>query len=342
MQRPRGRSAPPRPRQWHRNRPPHRGVPRRRSPGRRPDLLRENAGDPTTAVFVRQPFATVGSRRPSTLKELLISTTSAQPFRELSSRFADLRDQTAGLDQAPGPGFLAASTPLLLASQQATADLVAALTTLSSSPYTTVPGSQAALDTLTAAVATASLASLDLSQAIAANPLGGLGFPGPPVDEDAVRQLLHADARPEIRKYLAEAVESFELVSPCCGYAAGGITRDLQQAARDEKLPNLTAGQLVTLAALARGEGRRYESDRRGTIKIQAADGTSVNTATFKVFEKHRLVHVSTSAPLILGQAVSVTDRGHRLLAQPRLAAPAVSRPVAARPAATATAGRGR
>ncbi|WP_432112701.1 hypothetical protein [Streptomyces sp. S1] len=206
-----------------------------------------------STVFVRQLFAAVGSRRPVTPKELLITTTAsdvtfAQPFRELSSRFADLRDQTAGLDQAPGPGFLAASTPLLLASQQATADLVAALTTLSSSPYTTVPGSRAALDTLTAAVATASLASLDLSQAIAANPLGGLGVPGPPVDEDAVRRLLHEDARPEIKKYLAEAVESFELVSTCCGYAAGGITRDLQQAARNERLTTRN-GQLDTPTA---------------------------------------------------------------------------------------------
>ncbi|MFI9210205.1 hypothetical protein ACIGW7_18965 [Streptomyces sp. NPDC053253] len=289
-----------------------------------------------------------GYRLPADVRKSLISPAAsdaalAQPFRKLSAQFADLRDQVAGLDWAPGPGFLTVSTPLLLTSQQATDDLVAALTALSSSPYTAVPGSRATLNTLTGAVATASLASLDLAQSIAANPLDGLSLPGSPADEGAIRQVRHAEARIDIKKYLQEATESFALASVCCGYAASGITRDLHQAAQEKKLPKLNPGQLDTLTALARDGGRRYESGRIGAIKIQAADGTGINAATFRVFERHRLVHIDTSTSLYQGQTVTVTDRARRLLAQPRPGTPAVSRPVAVRPAApAAAAGRGR
>ncbi|MFJ7164049.1 hypothetical protein ACIQUV_00915 [Streptomyces globosus] len=151
---------------------------------------------------------------------------TAAPFRDLAAHFAELRAQVDALDKTPGPGFFAEVTPLLLESQQLTRRLVAALSHLSTSDYSTVPGSRSTLDSLAATVGSAALVSTHLAQAIAVNPLDGLSLLGAPADEVAIRQVRETDARDAVEECLAEALHDLDLTATC-SYAASGIARNV-------------------------------------------------------------------------------------------------------------------
>ncbi|MFF2567270.1 hypothetical protein [Streptomyces sp. NPDC058084] len=223
-----------------------------------------------------------------------------------------------GLTWAPGSDALAKISSLLLRSQQVTAGTLAELSALDGSSYTAVPGSRPAMDALAGAVAAASSASTDLAQAISANPLEGAAFPGPPADEDAVREARHAEAIPVITEHLADAAYGFDLAATCCAYVATGITHDLDRVPKNEKLPKLNTRQFTALQALAENGGTSFSTGRIGAVRVQAANGANIGPATWEFFEKHRLVHIDIRHSLYHGQMVTLTDRARRLLTQPR------------------------
>ncbi|MFG3038093.1 hypothetical protein ACGFYZ_14400 [Streptomyces sp. NPDC048330] len=91
-----------------------------------------------------------------------------------------------------------------------------------------MPGSRHSLDALAAAASAASSGTTCLAQAIAANPLDGAGFPGPPADENAIRHARNAEAVPLIAEHLADAASDFDLAATCCAYIASGIAEDVR------------------------------------------------------------------------------------------------------------------
>ncbi|WP_328486055.1 hypothetical protein [Streptomyces zaomyceticus] len=155
------------------------------------------------------------------------------------------------LSWSPGSDALAKIAPLFRTSQRFTSDVLAELAALDGSAYTAVPGSRPALDALAAAVAAASAASTCLTQAIAANPLDGAGFPGPPADESAIRQARNAEAVPRITEHLAEAAHDFELAATCCAYIASGIADDVRAHRARTRAP-APAPTVTTLSRPAR------------------------------------------------------------------------------------------
>ncbi|MFJ8532320.1 hypothetical protein [Streptomyces sp. NPDC093591] len=129
------------------------------------------------------------------------------------------------------------------------------LATLDGSQYTLVPGSRSSLETLSSAVATASVAATDLASAVADNPLEGAVFAdGPPLDEDAVRKARHAEAAPRLAEALADAAHDLDLCATCCLYTASGILRDLKEHPEHlPPLPQLTSAQYTALEMVAQG-----------------------------------------------------------------------------------------
>ncbi|MFD8550139.1 hypothetical protein ACFV08_00715 [Streptomyces fradiae] len=142
-----------------------------------------------------------------------------------------------GLSWSPGTDALARITPLFRTSQRLTSEALAELSTLDGSTYTAVPGSRHALDTLAAAVSAASSGTTCLTQAIAANPLDGAGFPGPPADENTIRQTRNAEAVPLVTEHLADAASDLELAATCCAYVASGIADAVQASPAHTRTP---------------------------------------------------------------------------------------------------------
>lgn len=154
----------------------------------------------------------------------------AEQLRQLARDFEKLHAQVRDLTWQPGTDALTQISPLLLQAQNLTAQTLARLNALDSSPYTAVPGSRFRLGTIAGAVASAAVAASDLSTALLHNPYEGMGFPGPPVDERTVRAVRHAEAVPIMTGHLADAVHQLDTAATCCHYAATGITDDLDAA----------------------------------------------------------------------------------------------------------------
>ncbi|MFE5298106.1 hypothetical protein [Streptomyces sp. NPDC056632] len=147
----------------------------------------------------------------------------------------------SGLSWSPGSDALTKITPLIRTSQQLTTDTLAKLAALDGSAYVSIPGSRHALDALAAAISAASSGTTCLTQAIAANPLHGVGFPGPPADEDAIRHARNAEAVPLVTEHLADAASDFDLAATCCAYIASGIADAVRAHPAHSRTPTPTA-----------------------------------------------------------------------------------------------------
>ncbi|WP_143065973.1 hypothetical protein [Streptomyces sp. CC53] len=170
---------------------------------------------------------------PSSHKEISASLPTPSPSTSSNSArspggFTSLHDEATSLSWSPGTDALTKIAPLFRTSQRLTSDALTELSALDGSAYTAVPGSRHTLDALAAAVSAASSGTTCLAQAIAANPLDGSGFPGPPADENAIRQARNAEAIPLIAEHLADAARDFELAATCCAYIASGIADDVR------------------------------------------------------------------------------------------------------------------
>ncbi|WP_181785410.1 hypothetical protein [Streptomyces phytophilus] len=68
----------------------------------------------------------------------------------------------------------------------------------------------------------------------------------------------------------------------------------------------------------------------RGSTFVHTADRTRITIATFQPLDKRTLVHLDTSVPLYQGRPITVTDDGHRTLAQHRVHTETTAPPTAA------------
>ncbi|MFD4119034.1 hypothetical protein ACFWSJ_37030 [Streptomyces niveus] len=267
-------------------------------------------------------------------------TEQAQELRNLAHEFEALRDRVRGVSYTPGTDALRQIGPLLLTTQDLTATLLVRLGALANSPYTRIPGSHASLECLSSLVLASTLAGNDLARALHAKPLEGAAFPGYPAYSESDRVARHATAIPRMTGHLNDAAHQLDLSATGCHYVANGITSDLadthDQATPERQTtgPALSPAQYDALKTLSAGEGKLYESPRRGlgVTRVVTADGTRVSIATFRALVKRRLVTVDTSTSLWHGQKITVTGDGQRALAQhrPTTAPAAVAAPVPA------------
>lgn len=266
----------------------------------------------------------------------------ARDFEALHARVRDV-------SYTPGTDALRRISPLLLTAQDLTATALVRLAALDNSAYTHIAGSRVGLDLLASVVSASSLAGTDLAHALLANPYEGQQFAGYPADSEAIRTARHAEAIPQMSGHLDDAVHQLDLSAIGCHYLAHGITEDLatthvhkSPAVRQTAGPALTSAQHDALTAL-NGGGHLYESATRGlgVTRVATDDGTRVSIATYRALAKRELVARDTSTSLAIGQKITVTEQGQRVLAQPRLhAALTTTRP--APPAPTAAASRSR
>ncbi|MGP9017665.1 hypothetical protein ACT1U9_04540 [Streptomyces sp. BR1] len=258
--------------------------------------------------------------------------TQSQQLRTLAQGFEQLHERVRDLSYSPGTDALHQITPLLLKAQELTAAMLGRLTALDNdSAYTSVTGSLAGLESLSAAVFGASLAGTDLASAISANPYEGAPFGGHPADDDQVRAARHAEAIPLMNSHLKDAALQLDVAATACHYLATRISRSLPaaaprppHAAQHQAVARLNDTQHKALKSLAQGEGRLYEKvlHRRVSVtRVAATDGTRISIATFRALAKHGLVTTDTSKPLLVGQDIAVTEQGQRSLAQHRPAA---------------------
>ncbi|MFF2941345.1 hypothetical protein ACFVSQ_16035 [Streptomyces niveus] len=269
-------------------------------------------------------------------------TEQAQELRNLAREFEALRARVRGVSYTPGTDALRQIGPLLLTTQDLTATLLVRLGALANSPYTRTPGSYASLECLSSLVLASTLAGNDLARALHANPLEGAAFPGYRADNASDRVARHATAIPRMTGHLKDAAHQLDLSATGCHYVANGITSDLadthDQATPERQTtgPTLSPAQYDALKTLSAGEGKLYESPRRGlgVTRVVTHDGTRVSIATFRALVKRELVTVDTSTSLWHGQKITVTGDGQRALAQRRPAAApaAVAAPVSAAP----------
>ncbi|MFF5090350.1 hypothetical protein [Streptomyces niveus] len=94
----------------------------------------------------------------------------SQQLRDLAHEFEALRARLRGVSYTPGTDALRQISPLLLKTQDLTATLLVRLGALANSPYTSVPGSHASLECLSALVIASTQAGNDLASALHANP----------------------------------------------------------------------------------------------------------------------------------------------------------------------------
>ncbi|MEW1794623.1 hypothetical protein [Streptomyces niveus] len=256
-------------------------------------------------------------------------TEQAQQLRDLAHEFESLRARVRGVSYTPGTDALRQISPLLLKTQDLTATLLVRLGALANSPYTTVPGSHASLECLSALVIASTQAGNDLASALYANPLEGAAFPGYPAYSESDRVARHAEAIPLMTGHLADAVHQLDLSATGCHYVATGITRDLADIHDQAKSAQMDAGsplspaQYDALKALSLGQGKLQERSHRGlgVTRVATHDGTRISIATYRALAKHGLVTADTSTSLFHGQKITVTDRGQQALAQRRPAA---------------------
>ncbi|MEV8411639.1 hypothetical protein AB0R12_39780, partial [Streptomyces niveus] len=238
-------------------------------------------------------------------------TEQAQQLRDLAKQFEALPDRVRGVSYTPGTDALRQIGPLLLTTQDLTATLLVRLGALANSPYTRTPGSHASLECLSSLVLASTLAGNDLARALHANPLEGAAFPGYPPYSESDRVARHATAIPRMTGHLNDAAHQLDLSATGCHYVATGITSDLAdtqanqvKSAQQTTGPALSPAQYDALKALSAGEGKLYESPRRGlgVTRVVTADGTRVSIATFRALVKRRLVTADTSTSLWHGQ----------------------------------------
>ncbi|MFJ9900696.1 hypothetical protein ACIQPR_45970 [Streptomyces sp. NPDC091280] len=55
-----------------------------------------------------------------------------------------------------------------------------------------------------------------------------------------------------------------------------------------------------------------------GATRVATGNGTRVSIATYRALDNRGLVTADTTTPLYTGQKITVTQDGHRALAQPR------------------------
>ncbi|MFD6989285.1 hypothetical protein [Streptomyces sp. NPDC059943] len=253
----------------------------------------------------------------------------AQQVRDLAHGFEALRDRVRGVSYTPGTDALRQIGPLLLTTQDLTATLLVRLGALANSPYTRTPGSHASLECLSSLVLASTLAGIDLARALHANPLEGAAFPGYPAYSESDRVARHATAIPRMTGHLTDAAHQLDLSATGCHYVATGITSDLADTHDQAKSGQQTAGpalspaQYDALKALSAGEGKLYESPRRGlgVTRVVTHNGTRVSIATYRALVKRELVTADTSTSLFHGQKITVTGDGQRAQAQHRPAA---------------------
>ncbi|MFB8352938.1 hypothetical protein [Streptomyces niveus] len=266
-------------------------------------------------------------------------TEQAQELRNLAHEFEALRDRVRGVSYTPGTDALRQTGPLLLTTQDLTATLLVRLGALANSPYTRIPGSHASLECLSSLVLATTLAGNDLARALHANPLEGAAFPGYPAYSESDRVARHATAIPRMTGHLTDAAHQLDLSATGCHYVATGITSDLADAhdqttpERQTTGPALSPAQYDALKTLSAGEGKLYESPRRGlgVTRVVTHDGTRVSIATYRALAKRELVTADTSTSLFHGQKITVTEKGQRAQAQHRphpVTPPAVTPPV--------------
>ncbi|MFE0055268.1 hypothetical protein [Streptomyces sp. NPDC059003] len=249
-----------------------------------------------------------------------------QQLRTLAQGFEELHDRVRDLSYSPGTDALHQITPLLLKAQELTATALGHLTALDNSTYTSVTGSRAGLEALSATVAGASLACTDLAEALSANPYEGAPFDRYPADDAQVRAARHAEAIPRMNSHLKDAALQLDVGATACHYLATSISRSLPaaaprppHAAQHQAGPRLNDTQYKALKSLAQGEGRLYERvQQRGlsVTRVAAKDSARISIATFRALAKRGLVTTDTSKSLLVGQEIAVTDQGQRALAQ--------------------------
>ncbi|MEV8351889.1 hypothetical protein ACFVTT_24500 [Streptomyces niveus] len=234
-------------------------------------------------------------------------TEQAQELRNLAHEFEALRDRVRGVSYTPGTDALRQIGPLLLTTQDLTATLLVRLGALANSPYTRIPGSHASLECLSSLVLASTLAGNDLARALHANPLEGAAFPGHPAYSESDRMARHATAISRMTGHLNDAAHQLDVSATGCHYVANGITSDLAdtqanqvKSAQQTTGPALSPAQYNALKALSAGEGKLYESPRRGlgVTRVVTADGTRVSIATFRALVKRGLVTADTSTSL--------------------------------------------
>ncbi|MEU8954990.1 hypothetical protein AB0C93_11865 [Streptomyces sp. NPDC048518] len=241
-------------------------------------------------------------------------------LRALARSFEELHDRVRDLSYTPGTDALHKITPLLLAAQELTATALGQLRALDDSTYTGVTGSRAGLEALSAIVAGASLACSDLAEAISANPYEGAPFAGYPADDAHVRAARHGEAVPRMNSHLKDAAHQFDVRATACHYLATSIRSSLATTSPHppQAVAKLNDTQHSALKSLAQGEGRLYERGQRGRslTRVAAKDGTRISIATFQALAKRGLLTIDTSTPLLVGQAITVTEQGQRALVE--------------------------
>ncbi|CAM5444821.1 hypothetical protein [Streptomyces hirsutus] len=236
-------------------------------------------------------------------------------LRKLGADFAALHTTVTALNAQPGSEILQQVGPKILAIHELVGRALVRLSVLDGSQYTAVPGSRSSLETLSEVIASGSLAASQLARAVADNPLEAAAFAGgPPIDDAAVHQARHAEARPLLAESLTTAAHHLDLCATCCQYTAAGIARDLKDHPEHRSsLPQLTNAQYTALDKIAQGGARRYER-RGGSRSVMAGDGSSIHATPFAVLEKHRLIRIDTQHSAIAGQDITVTAAGKLVL----------------------------
>ncbi|MGA5265829.1 hypothetical protein [Streptomyces lydicamycinicus] len=252
-------------------------------------------------------------------------------LRHLAHDFKALHDRVRDLAVAPGTEALRQLAPLVLKSQELVREALLPLSALDRSPYAAVSGSWQTLHGLGGVVFAASQASWDLAQALAVNPLDGIGFGGPRQDEDSIRSSRHARAVPEMAGHLADAAHRLDMCETACHDLATGIARDLERASitSRQKAPlKISPAQYEALRALAKG-GATMQTQGRGSTIVLTPDHTLITIATIQSLDTHGLVCLDTSVPIHQGRGITVTAEGHRALAQHRSRTGATTVPTA-------------
>ncbi|MFC5253054.1 hypothetical protein [Streptomyces nigrescens] len=259
-------------------------------------------------------------------------------LRHLGDDFMALHDRVRGLAAAPGTETLRQLAPLVFKSQELVGKVLLSLSALGGSPYAAVIGSRQSLRGLGGLVADASQASWGLAQALAVNPLDGIGFGGPSHDEDNIRNARHARDTPEMAGHLGDAAWDLNVCAASCHQLATGISHDLERAlpTTRQALQGISPTQYEALTSLAKG-GATIQTRDRGSTIVLTPDHTLITIATFQSLDKRGLVHLDTSIPLHQGRGITVTAEGHRALAQHRARTGATTVPAAASTAAAAT-----
>jgi hypothetical protein len=146
----------------------------------------------------------------------------------LSEAFKGLHEAVRDLKAPPDPRGLKKITPLIRATNLMVTRSLTLFTRLSESHFSSAPSSRSTLNCVSAAVSGAALAVSDLTEVLAATPLGGSEYPGVSPDETAIWKARSTEAEPAMAEHLANAAHQLDLCAINCLYAAAGIARHLR------------------------------------------------------------------------------------------------------------------